>query len=119
MTAEYVRACAIFGDYIEVRAGWGTQDLPVFVRMIDKDSRWGLNNGLRSLVTTLLQMNMNGYTMVLPDMVGGNGYEDERPSAEMFIRWLQANTFMPNIQFSYVPWDFDDDTVSLYGDKFN
>ncbi|KAI4463784.1 glycosidase family 31 [Holotrichia oblita] len=118
MTAEYVRACAIFGDYIEVRAGWGTQDLPVFVRMIDKDSRWGLNNGLRSLVTTLLQMNMNGYTMVLPDMVGGNGYEDERPSAEMFIRWLQANTFMPNIQFSYVPWDFDDDTVIELSRKF-
>lgn len=45
-------------------------------------------------------------------MVGGNGYEDESPTDEMFIRWLQANTFMPSIQFSFVPWQFND-TVSL------
>ncbi|KAK9753476.1 Glycosyl hydrolases family 31 [Popillia japonica] len=113
MTAQYVRACATLGEYIEVRTGWRTQDLPVFVRMIDKDSRWGLNNGLASLVTTLLQMNMNGYTMVLPDMVGGNGYEDESPTDEMFIRWLQANTFMPSIQFSFVPWQFNDTIVEI------
>ncbi|GJQ75090.1 hypothetical protein Trydic_g9703 [Trypoxylus dichotomus] len=106
MTSDYVRACATFGELVEVRSGWKSQDLPIFVRMIDKDSRWGSNNGLYTLITTLLQMNMNGYTMVLPDMVGGNGYDDENPSAEMFIRWLQANTFMPSIQFSYVPWDY-------------
>lgn len=63
LTADYVRACATFGDLIEVRSGFRTQDLPVFVRMIDKDSTWGVNNGLYTLVTTLLQMNLNGYTM--------------------------------------------------------
>lgn len=82
LTADYVRTCAIFGDLIEVRSGFRyrkyiafyfvaikqfntfrTQDLPVFVRMIDKDSTWGVNNGLYTLVTTLLQMNLNGYTM--------------------------------------------------------
>lgn len=63
LTADYVRTCASFGGMIEVRTGYRTQDLPVFVRMIDKDSTWGSNNGLRTLVTTLLQMNMNGYTM--------------------------------------------------------
>lgn len=43
-------------------------------------------------------------------MVGGNGYYGA-PDSELFIRWLQANTFMPSIQFSYVPWDFENTTV--------
>lgn len=42
--------------------------------MVDKDTYWGFNNGLATLVTTLLQMNLQGYTLVLPDMIGGNGY---------------------------------------------
>lgn len=57
---------------------------------------------------------MVGYPLVLPDMIGGNGYGDEgldgpsnMPSKEIFLRWLQANTFMPALQFSYVPWDYD------------
>ncbi|KOB72445.1 Alpha-glucosidase [Operophtera brumata] len=100
ITADYVRAVAQFGPMVEVRAGYRTQDLPIFVRMIDKDSYWTFENGLPTLVTTLLQMNMNGYPLVLPDMIGGNGYS-EAPSKELFIRWLQANTFMPSMQFSY------------------
>jgi len=55
----------------------------------------------------LLQMNMAGYGLVLPDMIGGNGYDNIKPDKEIFLRWLQANTFMPSIQFSYVPWDHD------------
>ena len=76
--------------------------------MIDKDTYWTFENGLPTLITTLLQMNMNGYPLVLPDMIGGNGY-NEPPTKELFIRWLQANTFMPSMQFSYVPWEFDNE----------
>nr|AHH86054.1 glycoside hydrolase family 31 [Gastrophysa viridula] len=104
LTQSYIQTCAGFGSLIEVRSAWRTQYAPMFIRMIDKDSNWGINNGLRTLVTTLLQMNMNGYTMVLPDMIGGNGY-GELPSAELIVRWTQANTFMPAMQFSYLPWD--------------
>lgn len=63
---------------------------------------------------------MAGYPLVLPDMIGGNGYGDGlpppgvevtssvqgAPDEEIFLRWLQANTFMPSLQFSYVPWDY-------------
>ncbi|XP_055638896.1 myogenesis-regulating glycosidase-like [Toxorhynchites rutilus septentrionalis] len=110
---DYLRAVAMFGDLVEVRSAHSTQDLPIFVRMIDKDSEWNWNNGLPTLITTLLQMNMVGYPLVLPDMVGGNGYDDHPPNKEMFIRWLQANVFMPSIQFSYVPWDYDSETVQI------
>jgi hypothetical protein len=43
---------AKFNNMIEVRTGCQTQDLPIFVRMLDKDSRWGFDNGLKSVVTT-------------------------------------------------------------------
>ncbi|XP_075979494.1 myogenesis-regulating glycosidase-like isoform X2 [Anticarsia gemmatalis] len=112
ITADYVRAVAAFGDLVEVRAGYRTQDLPIFVRMIDKDSYWTFENGLPTLITTTLQLNMNGYPLVLPDMIGGNGY-NEPPSKELFIRWLQASTFMPSLQFSYVPWDYDAETITI------
>ncbi|EAT44241.1 AAEL004367-PA [Aedes aegypti] len=87
--------------------------------MLDKDTEWHGTNGLPTLITTLLQMNMAGHPLVLPDMVGGNGYDpgvadgNNPPSKELFIRWLQANVFMPSIQFSYVPFDFDEETVKI------
>lgn len=113
-TTEYVKTCAEFGDLIEVRSGYRSQNLPIFVRMIDKDTRWTFDNGLKTLVTTLLQMNMVGYSLVLPDMVGGNLYGNDTIDKELFIRWLQANVFMPSIQYSIVPWDFNDKEVSTH-----
>lgn len=56
---------ASFGPLVEVRTGWGTQDLPVFVRMLDKDTRWDWNNGLPTLVTTLLQVNNNTMNLLI------------------------------------------------------
>jgi alpha-glucosidase len=46
-------------------------------------------------------------------MIGGNGYNNHPPNKEMFLRWLQANVFMPSLQFSYVPWDYDNETIAL------
>ncbi|CAH2049634.1 unnamed protein product, partial [Iphiclides podalirius] len=109
---DYVRTVAEFGPMIEIRSGMRTQDLPVFVRMVDKDTLWGFDNGLATLVTTLLAMNLNGYPLVLPDMIGGNGY-NEAPSKELFVRWLQANVFMPTLQYSFVPWDHDAEAVEI------
>ncbi|KAK0095736.1 hypothetical protein PV326_007551 [Microctonus aethiopoides] len=119
-TKSYVNTLAKnFGDVIEARVGWGTQDLPIFIRMIDKDTKWTWNNGLPTLITTLLQMNMAGYVNVLPDMIGGNGYLNGflngtfYPPKELFIRWLQANVFMPGLQYSFVPWDYDAETIAI------
>ena len=50
-------------------------------------------------------------------MIGGNGYADdplhdsEYPSEELFVRWLQANVFMPSLQFSFVPWLYRPEVV--------
>ncbi|KAK9870228.1 hypothetical protein WA026_006312 [Henosepilachna vigintioctopunctata] len=108
-TRLYMNACNQLGKLVEVRSTWRTQELTVFVRMLDKDSVWGNRNGLRSLVHSLLQFNMIGYPYVLPDLVGGNGYNNTLPSPELLVRWTQANTFMPSIQFSFLPWELDDE----------
>lgn len=112
LTIDYLRTVGKFGPIVEVRSGHGTQDLPIFIRIIDKDSVWTWSNGIPTLITTLLQANIVGYGFVLPDMIGGNGYEGA-PDKELFIRWLQANVFMPSLQFSYVPWDYDSETIAI------
>ncbi|KAJ8714336.1 hypothetical protein PYW07_002561 [Mythimna separata] len=118
LVQQYARVCAEFGNMVEVRAGFRTQDLPIYVRMVDRDSIWGLNNGLPTIITTTFQMNLNGYPFVLPDMIGGNGYnldheQADLPTKELFIRWVQANTFLPVLQFSFAPWNFDEETVNI------
>lgn len=112
-SGNYARAIAQLGDMVEVRVGHLTQQLPIFVRMIDKDTKWGFDNGLATLLTTMFQMNLNGYPFVLPDMVGGNAYNGDRLTKELLIRWLQANTFMPTIQFSIAPFDFDNEVFLI------
>lgn len=113
LTKSYLRTVAKFGRMSEVRAAQGTQELPIFVRMMDKNSYWDYNRGVATLISTLFQLNMVGYGFVLPDMIGGNGYFNDYPSREMFIRWLQVVVFMPSLQYSYVPWDYDPETIEI------
>jgi len=100
---------------VEVRSGRRNQNLPIFTRMLDKDSRWGYDNGLQSLIPTLLLFSVLGYPYTLPDMIGGNAYGD-RPSAELYVRWMQANAFMPAVQFSLVPWNYEPEVVQMTKD---
>ena len=39
-SSGYARMASQLGSMIEVRVGSRTQDLPIFVRMLDKDSTW-------------------------------------------------------------------------------
>jgi len=80
--------------------------LPLALRMFDQDSDWGDNNGLGSLIPTLLTYNLVGHSVVIPTMTS---IGDEYPEKELYIRWLQAATFMPVMQISYPPWDFDEE----------
>lgn len=45
-------------------------------------------------------------------MIGGNGYA-HKPTAELIVRWTQANALMPAMQFGYLPWDYPSDSVSI------
>lgn len=111
-TTKYVHLAAGFGGFGEVRVGYGNQDSRVFTRLLDRSSTWGIDNGLKSVVTATLTFGILGYPFVLPDMVGGNAYEG-LPDKELYIRWAQLNAFLPSIQFSLAPWDYDDETTNL------
>lgn len=116
-TAAYVNTVAAFSKMTEARVGQRSQKYPIFVRMLDKNSLWDFNGGLPTLITTCLLMNVIGYSWVLPDMVAGNSYGN-KITEELFVRWLQANTFMPVIQFSFSPWDFNNNTIVEISKKF-
>ncbi|KAL3925818.1 MAG: hypothetical protein SGPRY_003561 [Prymnesium sp.] len=94
---RWARFAARFGGGGEVRSAHESQDAAtcnlgyfrllrlqlllaiVWVREFDKQSRWDTSNGLRSLVSSALQFGVLGYAWVLPDMVGGNAYNDDAP----------------------------------------
>uniref|UniRef100_A0A1I8HBG8 P-type domain-containing protein n=1 Tax=Macrostomum lignano TaxID=282301 RepID=A0A1I8HBG8_9PLAT len=105
----------------EVRVGFRAQHLPLTVRAIDKDSHWGLDNGLKAMVTSALLHCLIGYNFHLPDMVGGNAYCEGPdgldgncyPDRELYIRWLQATVLMPSLQLSVPPWHYDEEVVNI------
>ena len=96
----------------EVRVGVRTQHLPVLVRMMDKLSCWGYDNGLKSLIPHALTFSVIGYHFILPDMVGGNAYSG-LPDRDLYVRWMEANALLPCIQISIPPWQYDDEVVAI------
>jgi len=111
-STAYANFAAQFGGQVEARVGYGSQELPLFVRILDRDSRWGLDNGLHSVITSTLHFGIVGYPFVLPDYIGGNAY-DVLPDRELFIRWVELNAFLPVMQFSITPWSYDDEVIQI------
>jgi alpha-glucosidase (family GH31 glycosyl hydrolase) len=81
--------------------------------MLDKNSNWDNTNGLKTLINTALTFGILGYPFILPDMIGGNAYSGMKPDRELFIRWLQATSLMPAMQFSIVPWQYDEEVINI------
>lgn len=96
----------------EVRSAWKNQRAPIFFRQWDKWSTWGLDNGLHSVLTGMVSLGLAGYPFILPDMIGGNAY-DEQADDELMIRWTQLNALLPAMQFSLAPWDYGAESNAL------
>lgn len=119
-SSKYAEIATQFGNLVEARVGYHTQQLPIFIRILDRSSRWGYDNGLKSVIPAVLTLGILGYPYVIPDMVGGNGYSintsvsyQQKPDKELYIRWVQMNTFLPAMQFSFAPWLYDNETVTI------
>ncbi|NWT12605.1 MYORG glycosidase, partial [Vireo altiloquus] len=69
---RYTEMAIPFYELAEVRVGYQSQNISCFFRIIDRDSVWGYELGLKSLIPTVLTISMLGYPFVLPDMIGGN-----------------------------------------------
>lgn len=110
---RYVSWIAENFQWTEVRSGWRSQQSGILFRQWDKWSRWGIDNGLHSVLTQALAMSMVGYPFILPDMIGGNAYAGEEPDAELLVRWTQISALLPTLQFSIPPWAFDKETDAI------
>jgi myogenesis-regulating glycosidase len=115
----YNREAAAHFPWSEARVGIYSQPLGIVQRLIDKNSVWGTDNGLASVVPEAIQTSMRGFVYVMPDMVGGNQYDGDRIDKELLIRWAQASALMPMMQFSLGPWHFDEETVRLCREAIN
>lgn len=93
-------------------SGFKTQHVASFVSVNPKTSDWSMSSGLRSLVPSVLTLSLAGYSFTVPGIIGG-GFSDSKPSEELYIRWVQAVTFMPVMQFSIPPWIFPDSSSVL------
>ena len=109
---QYAKLASDVNNMVEVRVADHSQDLPLFVRFLDRDSDWDTAMGLTSVIPTVLTFGILGYPFILPDMIGGNG----DPEKELFIRWMQLTAFLPSMQFSIAPWDFDNETIAIAHD---
>ncbi|KFW84119.1 putative family 31 glucosidase KIAA1161, partial [Manacus vitellinus] len=116
---RYTEMAIPFYELAEVRVGYQSQNISCFFRIIDRDSVWGYELGLKSLIPTVLTINMLGYPFVLPDMIGGNFLPNktegavEIPDRELYVRWLELSAFMPSMQFSIPPWLYDKEVVEI------
>ncbi|CAL8296299.1 myogenesis-regulating glycosidase [Gadus morhua] len=119
-TRRYTEMALPFHQRAELRVGYQSQNISCFFRIIDRDSVWGYELGLKSIIPTVLTIGILGYQFVLPDMIGGNAYPNRTtgdghglPDRELYIRWLELSAFMPAMQFSIPPWAYDDEVVEI------
>ncbi len=107
----YNRETTAHFPWSEARVGIYSQSQGIVQRLIDKNSVWGLENGLAAVIPEAIQTSMRGFVFVMPDMVGGNQYDSDKIDEELLVRWAQASSLMPLLQFSLGPWHFDDETL--------
>lgn len=110
---NYIRSASRCGDRSWFTVAHHSNDCPNNLMMAKLDSTWSVDNGLPNFVTKLLHLSMAGYKHILPDVIGGHGHNGARPDKELYIRWMQAAALVPNIQFSYAPWDYDVETIRI------
>uniref|UniRef100_H9GAQ3 Glycoside hydrolase family 31 TIM barrel domain-containing protein n=1 Tax=Anolis carolinensis TaxID=28377 RepID=H9GAQ3_ANOCA len=83
----YAEMAIPFYEMSEVRVGYQSQHVPCFVRVIDRDSIWGYELGLKSLIPTVLTLGLLGYPFVLPDMIGGHEGRELQPADVQLPVW--------------------------------
>ncbi|TRY95872.1 hypothetical protein DNTS_021400, partial [Danionella cerebrum] len=114
-TRRYTEMAIPFNDRAELRSGYQSQNISSFFRIADRDSHWGYSAGLKSIIPTVLTIGILGYQFVLSDIVGGKGNLNITglSGRELYIRWLELSAFMPAMQFSFPPWNYDEEVVSI------
>ena len=105
---------AVNGTYSTLFAESASQTqwlLPVIV-MPSLPSSW---DGLRTVLPRIFTLGIIGYPFVLPEVVGGSidDADENQPSRELYIRWLELSAFLPVMHFSDFPHSYDSTTAEI------
>ncbi|XP_045192730.1 myogenesis-regulating glycosidase-like [Mercenaria mercenaria] len=94
----------------------------LFIQLPGQLSSWGNTGGLKSLIPSVLTLGVLGYPFVIPNTIGGMGTlkvinesytERIKPDRELYVRWMGIAAFMPCMMFSYPPWLYDEEVVTI------
>ncbi|XP_071530434.1 uncharacterized protein [Panulirus ornatus] len=83
---------------------------PTFLTLGTADGSWA---GLETLVPRVLTLAMLGYPLIDVGPIGGIARAGHVPDRELYIRWLEAATFLPAMQVSVLPNMYDEVVVNL------
>ena len=98
-------------NVISVNAASRMPRLPTFTAVPWLPATW---DGLATLLPLVLTLSMSGYPFLIPPPIGGFvSSASSNPERELYIRWLQINTFLPVVQFTTLPSVYDNQVESM------
>lgn len=112
---KYLQLLTHFGSSTIFFNALSSQEQANFIRIPERVANWSAVDGLKSLIPVVLTCSLAGYSFLIPDIVGGRY---GRPSAELYIRWVQATAFMPSMLFAIPPWDYESPKVAEITKKY-
>ena len=93
--------------YHEFRCGYKPMGRAIVHRLQDKLPVWD-GEGLNQVIPHSILQGMIGAFFHCPDMIGGGVGESDLYGSgsydELYMRWVQASTLCPMMQFSVAPW---------------
>ncbi|ODM99434.1 hypothetical protein Ocin01_07257 [Orchesella cincta] len=109
---------------------------PTFVGLSPTESSW---QGLQTVIPNILTLGLAGFPFLIPGSIGGDFFVQTKknnnnneatndttttpspppsppqvlPERELYIRWLQLAHFLPVVQYSFLPNDYDEEVINI------
>lgn len=108
--SRYLSIAGKLGAILGTEVGFLSQNFPGFVRLTPRTVSWDKFSGLASIIPEVLTLGILGYPLVNPGSVGGDG-GSEIPSKDLYLRWIELVIFLPVVQFTIAPGDYDQEVI--------
>ena len=110
-TTNYADLAYRMGNPTVMRSVFQSQGIPAVVQTIPKSPVWDYGNGMKSIIPTVLTLNIVGYPFVMLDMA--YSMTSQLPDTEIFIRWIEIAAFLPAMKIPVPLWKYDNETVAI------
>ena len=110
-TTNYANLASQKGNPTVLRSVFQNQNISLILQTIPKSPTWNYDNGLKTVIPTVLTLGIVGYPYIMLDMEYSMG--SERPEKELFIRWLEISAFLPVMKIPIPVWEYDEEVVTI------